>query len=405
YQVGLESLEARIVVHQKNEVVYEEDIALLKLDVQLRDISLKALKNQLESALKENDDLKLKFEKFETSSNNLAKLIGSQLDANNKTGLGYCNHINRCEANDSKSVNDEEDSSVNDRFKKSNRNHAVPPPYTRNYMAPRADLSFAGLDDSVYKCKESDNDNDSTISPISNQPKYTPIKINFVKPVECVECGENEKQVEKPTSFTQNPKCTTKDYLRFGDYKIDTESQEARKGVKSKNSTHKNSKGCLKMEDQEELIPPLKRLVWVKRMHPIRGGKKIQMKNLMLLMRNNNNKLMLNIFKQMKYWHRAEVQKKSNLNSQNMAFISSSKHSSGDEDGNTACVPTTSTTVPTASASVVIISQDTASAYIASQSSGSQIKFEDINQIDEDDMEEIDIKWSMALLSMRADKF
>nr|GFC86669.1 hypothetical protein [Tanacetum cinerariifolium] len=40
----------------------------------------------------------------------------------------------------------------------------------------------------------------------------------------------------------------------------------------------------------------------------------------------------------------------------------------------------------------------------ASQSNGSQIKFKDINQIDEDDMEEMDIKWNMALLSMRADK-
>nr|GFB51534.1 hypothetical protein [Tanacetum cinerariifolium] len=38
-------------------------------------------------------------------------------------------------------------------------------------------------------------------------------------------------------------------------------------------------------------------------------------------------------------------------------------------------------------------------------SNGSQIKFEDINQIDEDAMEEMDIKWSMTLLSMRADKF
>nr|GEX90883.1 hypothetical protein [Tanacetum cinerariifolium] len=103
--------------------------------------------------------------------------------------------------------------------------------------------------------------------------------------------------------------------------------------------------------------------------------------------------------------YEAEVQKKSNSNSQNMAFISSSKHSSGDEDGNTACVPITSTTVPTASASVATISQDTASTYIDSQSSGSQIKFKDINQIDEDDMEEIDIKWSMVLLSIRADKF
>nr|GFC34159.1 hypothetical protein [Tanacetum cinerariifolium] len=35
----------------------------------------------------------------------------------------------------------------------------------------------------------------------------------------------------------------------------------------------------------------------------------------------------------------------------------------------------------------------------------SQIKFEDINQIDEDDMEEMDIKWNMVLFSMRADKF
>nr|GEX67784.1 hypothetical protein [Tanacetum cinerariifolium] len=60
--------------------------------------------------------------------------------------------------------------------------------------------------------------------------------------------------------------------------------------------------------------------------------------------------------------YEAEVQKKSNLNSQDMAFISSSKNSSN-EDGNT-----------------------------------------DINQIDEDDMEEMDIKWNMALLSMRADK-
>nr|GEX35042.1 hypothetical protein [Tanacetum cinerariifolium] len=71
-----------------------------------------------------------------------------------------------------------------------------------------------------------------------------------------------------------------------------------------------------------------------------------------------------------------EVQKKSNPNSQNMAFISSAKHSNRNKDRNTACVSTASTIFPTASAS-----------------------------IDEDDIEEMDIKLSMALLSMRADKF
>nr|GEZ03946.1 ribonuclease H-like domain-containing protein [Tanacetum cinerariifolium] len=47
------------------------------------------------------------------------------------------------------------------------------------------------------------------------------------------------------------------------------------------------------------------------------------------------------------------------------------KHSSENEDSNTACVPTASTNVPTASASVATISQDTACAYIASQSNKS----------------------------------
>nr|GEX68442.1 hypothetical protein [Tanacetum cinerariifolium] len=98
--------------------------------------------------------------------------------------------------------------------------------------------------------------------------------------------------------------------------------------------------------------------------------------------------------------YESEVQKKSKPNSQNMAFISSAKHNRGNEEVNTA-----STNVSTASANIGVasISQDTACAYIAFQSSGSQIKFEDINQIDEDDMEEMDIKWNIALLSMRAD--
>nr|GFA19552.1 hypothetical protein [Tanacetum cinerariifolium] len=105
--------------------------------------------------------------------------------------------------------------------------------------------------------------------------------------------------------------------------------------------------------------------------------------------------------------YESEVQKKSESNSQNMAFISSIKHSSRNEKVYTASVSTASTNVSPASANIgaTSISQETPCAYIASQSSGSQIKFEDINQIDEDDIEEIDIKWDMALLSMRADRF
>ncbi|GKC53405.1 putative ribonuclease H-like domain-containing protein, partial [Tanacetum coccineum] len=46
---------------------------------------------------------------------------------------------------------DVDDNPVNDRFKTSEGFHVVPPPYTRNYMPPRLDLSFVGLDESVFK--------------------------------------------------------------------------------------------------------------------------------------------------------------------------------------------------------------------------------------------------------------
>nr|GEZ32859.1 hypothetical protein [Tanacetum cinerariifolium] len=82
-------------------------------------------------------------------------------------------------------------------------------------------------------------------------------------------------------------------------------------------------------------------------------------------------------------------------------------HLDGKGEVHTASVLTTSTQVSTASTNLAAasISHDTICAYIASQSTGSQIKYGDITQIDEDDIKEIDIKWNMALLSMRADRF
>nr|GEV10896.1 ribonuclease H-like domain-containing protein [Tanacetum cinerariifolium] len=152
----------------ENKVVYEEDIAFLKYDVQVKDISIKEIKNQLENALKGKDDLKLKLEKFETSSKNLTKLINSQISVIDKTGLGYDGQMNESDLNDihvnkSEVLNnvfnshesDRDDNQVNDRFKKCEGYHAVPPPYTGNYMPLRANLSFAGLNNYVFKYKVS----------------------------------------------------------------------------------------------------------------------------------------------------------------------------------------------------------------------------------------------------------
>ncbi|GKA27865.1 hypothetical protein Tco_0714033 [Tanacetum coccineum] len=105
--------------------------------------------------------------------------------------------------------------------------------------------------------------------------------------------------------------------------------------------------------------------------------------------------------------YKPKVQKKAGSNSQNMAFISSSNTNSGKGEVPTASVPTASSQVSTISTKVAAasLSHDTICAFIATQSNGSQIKYEDITQIDQDDIEEMDIKWNFALLSMRADRW
>ncbi|GJS62169.1 hypothetical protein Tco_0656953 [Tanacetum coccineum] len=209
YQIGLESLEARIVIHEKNEAVYEEDIAFLKYGVQVKDISIKNLKNQLEEALKEKDDLKLKLEKFEESSKNLTKLINSQISAKDKVGLGYDSQINKSEVVHSmfnSRESDVDDSPVNDRFKIGEGFHAVPPPYTRNYMPSRPDLSFVGLDDSVYKTKVSENE--TSISKTSKDIVKKPKTVRPSAPIiEDWDTDSENGSVFRPKPDQKNTNC------------------------------------------------------------------------------------------------------------------------------------------------------------------------------------------------------
>ncbi|GJX42311.1 ribonuclease H-like domain-containing protein [Tanacetum coccineum] len=51
------------------------------------------------------------------------------------------------------------------------------------------------------------------------------------------------------------------------------------------------------------------------------------------------------------------------------------------------------------------LSDATVYALLANQPNGSQLVHEDLEQIHEDDLEEMDLKWKLALLSMRARKY
>nr|GEY98715.1 hypothetical protein [Tanacetum cinerariifolium] len=114
--------------------------------VLLRDNALVVLRQNLEKAEQERDDLKLKLEKFQTSSKNLSELLASQ--TNDKTGLGYNSEVftrvifdcdDYLSSGSNKSL---PPSPIYDRYQSGNGYHVVPPPYTGTFMPPKPDLVF-----------------------------------------------------------------------------------------------------------------------------------------------------------------------------------------------------------------------------------------------------------------------
>ncbi|GJT33348.1 putative ribonuclease H-like domain-containing protein [Tanacetum coccineum] len=164
YELALESLESRILVHEKNELAWGEKYEFQNYELKCREIKINNLNLELEKVVKERDELKLKIEKWEESSKNLDELLNSQMSARDKTGLGYGTQLNEMSNNfetDSEislSVfdvrsSDEESTPANDRFSKADGYHADPPPITGNFLTPRADISFAGLDEYAIRKK------------------------------------------------------------------------------------------------------------------------------------------------------------------------------------------------------------------------------------------------------------
>ncbi|GKA77804.1 putative reverse transcriptase domain-containing protein [Tanacetum coccineum] len=86
----------------------------LMVDIQVGEITIGELRKKLEIVQKEKDGIQFNVDKFENASKSLNKIIESQIVDNYKKGLGY---------------------------------NAVPPPLTRNFMPPKPDLSFTGLEE------------------------------------------------------------------------------------------------------------------------------------------------------------------------------------------------------------------------------------------------------------------
>ncbi|GJU31710.1 ribonuclease H-like domain-containing protein [Tanacetum coccineum] len=129
YENSLETIERpEFLGHEKNELAWGERYEFQNYDLKCREIKINNLNMELEKVVKERDELKLKIEKWEGSSKNLHRysIVRSS---------------------------DEESTLANNRFTKANEYHVVPLPITGNPLTPRADISFAGLDEYAFRNK------------------------------------------------------------------------------------------------------------------------------------------------------------------------------------------------------------------------------------------------------------
>ncbi|GJU97726.1 putative ribonuclease H-like domain-containing protein [Tanacetum coccineum] len=155
------------------------------------------------------EDLQLEAEEESTMAFELIKFIKSMLEERSV----YWDFTEVFESAPDCNVNEieEENNQVNDRFKKVEGYHAVPPPYTGNYMPSRPNLSFAGLDDSIYKTNVSETitsvpRNESTASKSSKDNLEQPKDVRPSAPiVEEWESDSDDDCVTRPSIEHNKP--------------------------------------------------------------------------------------------------------------------------------------------------------------------------------------------------------
>ncbi|GJR83668.1 ribonuclease H-like domain-containing protein [Tanacetum coccineum] len=195
YELALESLESRILGHEKNELAWGEKYEFQNYELKCREVKINNLKMELEKVIKERDELKDKIEKWEESSKSLDKLL-------NNSEIS----VSVFEVRSS----DEENTPANDRFSKADGYHAVPPPITGNFLTLRADISFASLDEYVIRKKiieskttelKTDTSESKTSETVDDEDDV--FEVETVSPVKTNETQTVKTQIDKIGQISQ----------------------------------------------------------------------------------------------------------------------------------------------------------------------------------------------------------
>ncbi|GJU66501.1 hypothetical protein Tco_1252760 [Tanacetum coccineum] len=153
YQMSLESLEVMLKTHEKNEYAWGDKYEQMEYDLKIRDLKLEEKQKELDQALKERDDFKVKLEKWTNASVLQNEVLNKQQRyVSDKSCIGFgIESSNSMESNISSGDETLTDSAY-ENFKREKAYKAVPPP-TGTIIPPRANVSFTGIDELAIRNK------------------------------------------------------------------------------------------------------------------------------------------------------------------------------------------------------------------------------------------------------------
>nr|GEY72873.1 putative reverse transcriptase, RNA-dependent DNA polymerase [Tanacetum cinerariifolium] len=185
----------------------------------LRDNALVVLRQKFKKAEQERDDLKLKLEKFQTSSKNLSHLLASQ--TSDKTGLGYNTQVFTssmfdCDEMFSSETDESLSASPNyDRYHLGDGYHVVPPPYTGTFMPPKPDLVFhdaPNVNEAVHTAFNVELSPTKPDKELSHRPSAPNIEdwVSDLKDDSKAEIPQNTPSFVQPTEQVRPPRPSVK---------------------------------------------------------------------------------------------------------------------------------------------------------------------------------------------------
>ncbi|GKB27421.1 ribonuclease H-like domain-containing protein [Tanacetum coccineum] len=186
YKGGLASVEEQLVFYKKNEVMFCDQIVVLKRDTSFKDSEINALKSEIEKLKKEKESNQIKIDKFENASKSLDKLIGSQISDNSRKGVGFVSY------------------------------NVVPPPPTGLFAPPTIDLSNSGLEEfqqpefegyrpkaSKSVCKDTSNEVKKTPDALLGKKLVSEKEKQTVFPTKIESVKQQEKPARKPVKYAE----------------------------------------------------------------------------------------------------------------------------------------------------------------------------------------------------------